>query len=213
MTYPTGALYATQEKAWMSESLMLFWIEKILKPYGVTAPAGIIPLLFLDSYGVHKMGSVNRAINELGCKVIIIPPGCTGLTQPVDVGYNKPFKNLVRDKYENWMVMGSQDLTVPPRRVNVAQWIVESEQEMDPTILRNAWKRHDLEYFPHVSTPPVCTEVEQVLTWPETTITPETIMMEPLMAALPPLPEMVEEYVTDVSSVEKMEVSDENDNL
>ena len=121
--------------------------------------------------------------------------------------------------------MGSQDLTVPPRRVNVAQWIVESEQEMDPTILRNAWKRHDLEYFPHVNTPPVCTEVEQVLTWPETTITPEpettitpepetAITMEQLMVALPPLPEMVaEQYVTDVSSVENMDVSDENDNL
>ena len=112
--YPADALYATQEKAWMSEALMLFWVEKILKPYVLTAPPGIIPLLFLDSFGVHKMGSVNRAINDLSCEVIIIPPGCTGLTQPVDVGYNKPFKNLVRDKYEDWMVMDSADLTVPP---------------------------------------------------------------------------------------------------
>ena len=151
-TYPDGALYAMQEKAWMSENLMLMWVEKVLKPYVATAPPGITPLLFLDSFGVHKMGSVNRAINDLGVEVIIIPPGCTGLTQPVDVGYNKPFKGLIRDKYEEWMIKESEDLTKPPRRVDIAHWIVKSEQEMSATTLRNAWMRHDLEYFPCGST-------------------------------------------------------------
>lgn len=151
-SYPAGAIYATQEKAWMSESLMMMWIQKILKPYVDMAPEGIIPLLFLDSYGVHKMGSVNRAINNLGVQVIIIPPGCTGVTQPVDVGYNKPFKGLVRDKYEEWMVKDSEDLSKPPRRVDIARWIVQSEREMKPATLCNAWMRHDLEYFPRAST-------------------------------------------------------------
>ena len=41
---------------------------------------GITSVLFLDSYGVHKIGSVNRAINNLGVDVIIISPGCTGIT-------------------------------------------------------------------------------------------------------------------------------------
>ena len=85
-SYPTAALYATQEKAWMSERYMLLWVEKILKPYVAAAPAGVMPLLFLDSYQVHKMAPVNVAINDLGVEVIIIPPGCTGLTQMVDVG-------------------------------------------------------------------------------------------------------------------------------
>ena len=89
------------------------------------APPGITPLLFLDSYGVHKMTFVNRAINDLGVEVIITPPGCTGLTQPVDVGYNKPFKGLVRDKYEEWMIKESADLSNPPRRVDIARWIVQ----------------------------------------------------------------------------------------
>ncbi len=51
--YPTTAIYATQEKAWMSEPLMLMWIHECLAPYVATAPEGIIPLLFLDSFGVH----------------------------------------------------------------------------------------------------------------------------------------------------------------
>ena len=77
----------------MSETMM--WINKVLQPLVVTAPEGIIPLLFLDSYGVHTM-----VINDLSVEVIIIPPGCTGLTQPIDVGYNKPFKNHMRKCYK-----------------------------------------------------------------------------------------------------------------
>ena len=143
----------------MSESLMMMWIEKSLAPYVAQAPDGIIPLLFLDSYSVHKMGSVNRVISDLGVEVIIIPPGCTGVTQPVDIGYNKPFKGLVRDRYEEWMVNESDDLTKPPRRINIARWIVDAENKMKKSTLVNAWMRHDLEYFPRASTvvdvPPV----------------------------------------------------------
>ena len=135
----------------MSENLMMMWIEKSLAPYVAQAPDGVIPLLFLDSFGVHKMGSVNRAISDLGVEVIIIPPGCTGVTQPVDIGYNKPFKGLVRDRYEEWMVKESEDLTKPPRRMDIARWVVDAEKEMKKSTLVNAWMRHDLEYFPRVS--------------------------------------------------------------
>jgi hypothetical protein len=38
------------------------------------------------------MGSVVRAIQELGVEVKFIPPGCTGLAQPINIGYNKSFK-------------------------------------------------------------------------------------------------------------------------
>lgn len=47
--YPASPVYATHEKAWMSENLMMVCIECILKPYVMTAPLGIIHLLFLDS--------------------------------------------------------------------------------------------------------------------------------------------------------------------
>jgi hypothetical protein len=195
-TYPTGLLYATQEKAWMSEALMMRWIEEVLKPYVLTAPPGIIPVIFLDSYGVHKMGSVHRAINDCGCEVIIIPPGCTGLTQPVDVGYNKPFKGLVRDKYEEWMVKESEDLSIPPRRVDVARWVAQSEVEMDAQILRNAWMRHDLEYFPRIGDTSIQQPAVQQPELPPHPSIPMLVMVPPL----PPLPDVV----SDVSSEDDM---------
>ncbi len=71
---------------------MLKWIDEVLAPHVATAPPGIVPLLFLDSFTVHMMGSVINKIQELGVEVNFIPPGCTGLVQPVDVNYNKSFK-------------------------------------------------------------------------------------------------------------------------
>ena len=100
-TLPAGLIYRVQEKAWFTEDIMLEWIEVVLKPYVADVPPGIVPILFLDSFTVHKMGSVVNAIQALGVEVDFIPPGCTGIVQPVDVGYNKPFKTTLREQYRH----------------------------------------------------------------------------------------------------------------
>ena len=83
---------------------MLMWIDKVLKPHVLTAPDHVVPILFLDSYRCHMMGSVVTAIQELGIEVENIPIGCTSLCQPVDVGVNKPLKTKVRNAWEEWMI-------------------------------------------------------------------------------------------------------------
>ena len=49
------------------------------------------------------MAPVVQCINALGVQIINIPPGCTFLCQPVDVGMNKPFKNRVKEHWRNWL--------------------------------------------------------------------------------------------------------------
>ena len=80
----------------MDKRVMLHWVEDVLAPYVALAPPGIIPIILLDSYHCHVMASVVNVIQDLGCKVVHIPGGCTGLVQPLDVGYNKPFKMRLR---------------------------------------------------------------------------------------------------------------------
>ena len=83
---------------------MLQWVEQVLKPYILEAPAHVVPLLLLDSYRCHMMASVVTRINELGVEVQHIPGGCTGLCQPVDVGVAKPLKDMLKDQWELWMI-------------------------------------------------------------------------------------------------------------
>ena len=94
--YPENAHFTVQDNAWMDEQCCLEWVEKCVKPWAESAPEGIIPLLFLDSYKCHQLASVLDSIAELGVEVQFIPGGCTGLCQAVDVGVNKPFKNRIR---------------------------------------------------------------------------------------------------------------------
>ncbi len=114
-------------KAWFDENTMLDWVDKVLKPYVATAPGGIIPILFLDSFKVHLLGSIADAIQGLGVELEIIPPDCTGLMQPIDVGINKPFKANMRKIYTEWLLGQDADSAISSTScLNVSAWIVEA---------------------------------------------------------------------------------------
>ena len=147
-TYPNEMIKACQENAWMDEKAMLMWVEKILKPYVMTAPDGIVPrILFLDSYQCHMMASVVEAVQELGIEVENISSSCTGLCQPVDVGVNKPFKNRLRNQWERWMIAKglTHGTTSPPTRHDIYRWTLERIPKLtranDPKLME-AWRIH-----------------------------------------------------------------------
>jgi hypothetical protein len=97
-TYENNVIHLCQVNAWMDEEAMLVWIEQVLCPHIETAPPGILPVLFLDSYRCHMMASVVGKIQDLGVEVDHIPGGCTSICQPVDIGVNKPFKNRLHQQ-------------------------------------------------------------------------------------------------------------------
>ena len=82
--HPT-CIYKTQENEWMDKRVMLHWVEDVLVSY-------VALIILLDSYHCHIMTLVVNVIQDQGCEVVHIPGDCTGLVQPLDIGYNKPFK-------------------------------------------------------------------------------------------------------------------------
>ena len=147
--FPDGILYTCQDNAWMDEKVMLQWVEKILKPYVDSAPDEVVPLLFLDLYRCHIMGSVVTAIQNLGVEVEHIPGGCTYLCQPVDVGVNKPFKKLIRDKWEQWMISEGivHGTTSPPTRKQIAEWTLHAKSHINHQIIQNSWRHGEYSWF------------------------------------------------------------------
>jgi hypothetical protein len=135
----------------MDEEVMKAWVNEVLAPYVATAPDHVVPILILDMYRCHMMSSVVQMIQELGVEVQHIPGGCTSLCQPVDVGFNKPFKDRMRRQWMNWMTNEGvvHGTTSPPARLDVAKWVHNAMLEMKERgdIIRNAWKRHDYEWF------------------------------------------------------------------
>ena len=127
---------------------MLKWIDEILAPYVSTAPEGVVPILFLVSFSVHMMATIVNGIQDLGVQVEFIPPGCTGLLQPVDVGYNKAFKAKLRTEYNTWLLDQDPDERIPATtRRNVANWIVAAEANIIDDTLKNSWRKTGYSYF------------------------------------------------------------------
>jgi hypothetical protein len=150
--YPTTHQWRCQDNAWMDEGVMIVWVDEILKPYVANAPEHIIPLLILDSYRCHMMGSVGQRIQELGIEVRHIPGGCTSLCQPMDVGFNKPFKDRMRKQWLSWMIAECiiHGTTTPPSRRDVAGWVDRGIEEMkrEGRIIKNALRKTGYEWFP-----------------------------------------------------------------
>jgi hypothetical protein len=148
-TLPAGSIYCFNEKAWFNEQIMHDWIKHALAPYVATAPPGIIPILFLDQFRIHKMGLIINAIQALGVQVEFIPACCTGLVQPVDVGFNKAFKCKMQDKFLKWMMMQDPNLPIPgSMRHNVAQWIINAQNNICVETICNAWRKTGFSYYP-----------------------------------------------------------------
>ena len=149
-TFPDGGHYACQKKAWMDEDMMNKWIDLVLVPWKNAKEPEIIPIIILDAYRVHMMGNIVNRIQSLGIEVVHIPPGCTYLCQPVDVGLNKTIKTGMREKWEDWMMEGSgivDGAAKEPSRKLVAEWIVEVYSSVPQEIGRNAWMKKGFEWF------------------------------------------------------------------
>jgi transposase-like protein len=149
-SYPNGSFYACQERAWMDETVMLQWVEQVLRPHvEQNVPAGIHPILLLDSYRCHMMASVVNRIADLGVEVQHIPGGCTGLCQPIDVGIGKPLKSNIRHKWEEWMLEVGVDSAVsrPPMRGQLSQWIVGLLEELSQETIQNSWRHGEYSFF------------------------------------------------------------------
>ena len=69
-----------------------------------TALIEIIPIIFLDFVKVNLLGSVADAIQHLCIEFEVIPAGCcTGLMQPINMGFYKPFKSNMK-KSIDWLM-------------------------------------------------------------------------------------------------------------
>ena len=139
----------------MDERVMRVWVQRVLKPYVEEVPLHITPLLILDSYKCHTTPTVVSDIQALGCEIEIIPGGCTGLCQPIDVGIGKPLKSRARHLWEEWMVQectaNNAAATRPPSRLLMSQWISASINRIleTPSMIRNSWRHAEYSYFPN----------------------------------------------------------------
>ncbi|KAG6256170.1 hypothetical protein E4U23_002740 [Claviceps purpurea] len=75
--------------AYNNEELFLGWIGDEYAPITIGSQKH---LLVMDGVAFHKAPAVKKKLRVLGVVTAMIPPGCTGLLQPLDTAINKPVK-------------------------------------------------------------------------------------------------------------------------
>ena len=110
----------------------------------------VVPLLILDAYRVHMMGSIVNRIQSLGIEVQHIPARCTYLCQPVDVGINRSIKNELMEQWEHWMYDRGgvvEGVTDTPTQKLVAEWILGTYEVISEETGKNSWRKKGYEWF------------------------------------------------------------------
>jgi len=107
--FPLGVLVHCHPKGWMDEAGMKLWVEKEWRSRKEKEKKRKeVSLLVWDSFQAHLVDSVKRAVHQTNTDIAVIPGGLTRILQPVDVSLNKPFKDRLRERWNNWMVEGQK---------------------------------------------------------------------------------------------------------
>ena len=93
-----------QEKGWMNEDLVKDWLNTVWSKVSVLSHRK--SMLVWDSFRAHLSNPVRRTLQSLNTECAVIPGGMTGILQPLDVSINKPFKDHLRNKWQQWMMSG-----------------------------------------------------------------------------------------------------------
>jgi len=139
----SGALFLQNYSGWNEEYMMVnYYIPHLSKHI----PKQTNGLLLLDNFSAHCTEKVMETFDQNKIKYHHLPPNCTPIIQPLDVGVNAVFKRLIKEKYLAWIIQNFDDVVY--RKVNsdqkfykaasksqVVRWVLEAWADIkDETI-------------------------------------------------------------------------------
>ena len=91
----------------MNEGLTIDWVKR---GWGTLSFGR--RLLVWDAYKCHLMSIVKDTVDK-GARsdISVIPGGLTGIVQPADVSWNKPFKQACKELHNEWLASGEKSYT------------------------------------------------------------------------------------------------------
>ena len=90
--YDSRVVVKFNPTAYANSSNVLEWLDEQVIPILENQPT----ILAIDLFAAHKAEEVLDTLRAHDITVSIIPGGCTGLVQPLDVSINRPFKDILK---------------------------------------------------------------------------------------------------------------------
>lgn len=142
---PEDVVVRAQKNGWMTSGLMKDWVEVV---WNERPGANFYEesMLVFDAFRGHLTDELKDMLYEEQCDLAIIPGGLTCKLQPLDVSVNKPFKQYIREEYENWLTNEEHPLT-PTGKIKkapastVAQWVSNAWKKIPEKIIVKSFKK------------------------------------------------------------------------
>ena len=135
---------AFQPKAWCSESMMKKWILEQWGNIFINSPTtGSTGKIFVaDVHRAQKTDGFRALLKKKNTELVNKPPGCTIWVRHLDVSFNKPFKDVVRQQFEKHLEENLQQYTegkisASERRLLVIKWVGKAWVEVGSNRSKN----------------------------------------------------------------------------
>ena len=140
--WPKGVEVRCHPKGWMDEKFTKDWIYSVFIKYSSSKKT----MLVLDAFRCHRMPAIKEILKEDKTDLVIIPGGMTGQLQVMDVSCNRPFKQEMRQRWNNWFSGDEHSFTPSgnmrkPDLCLIATWIKESWDAVSPEIIKKGFKK------------------------------------------------------------------------
>ncbi|KAI1818915.1 DDE superfamily endonuclease-domain-containing protein [Xylaria intraflava] len=129
--YHPGVTVRFNEKAYNNEGLLEEWIKTSLASYTRKKNS----LLVIDAAAFHKTAGIKAALAENNVVSALVPPGLTAYLQPLDVGFNGPFKKWLKEETDLYIDRLEEENQLPER------WSIGERRVMATIVVGEAWKR------------------------------------------------------------------------
>ena len=139
-----------QPKAWCDEAIMKKWIEEDWNNvfHNPPTPGSSGKILYADVHKAQQTPDVKQWLHKCKTTLINVPGGTTSRVQPLDVCINKPFKNYVREFFEqhldsNLELYVDGKLSASERRVLTTKWVGGAWDRIkkDKELIRHSFKK------------------------------------------------------------------------
>jgi len=144
--YGNDCLIFSNLKGWITEEILLEWLEKIW--LNLNLSPGLKPLLLFDHCKVHTSKKILDFLKNNNILYDIIPAGTTGYLQPLDVSINKPLKTYIKQKFDHWYgTYGISDVNKtpkgylrPPSYDLLIEWTIKACKEISFNTVTHSFK-------------------------------------------------------------------------
>jgi len=138
-------VYTVQPSGWMDGEAFQDGVHPVITPYAHLHENKVY--MALDQFSVHMQHNNTTALQQIGVEVEFIPPGYTSVLQVLDKGVHKPFKQYLREESMTFMLRNPEG--TKPTRADIALWIRNSWEQIQPTTILNTWESIGIHAIDH----------------------------------------------------------------